>query len=296
MSRQEIIKAIVDCVDKLAYVPSFAEFVKMTQISRRQIRKNFGSFTRALQECNLQRREMGGGGKKLPLEKLFADWVSVVQKLRKMPSMSEYELLSKYTSGPLVRWFGSWRQVPNGLKQFAESRGLAEPWKSELELVTTTGAAMAGAAAGGIAGTGMAAAHGPALWPLVLVDRPAYGPPMWPGPLAYGPANEMGVVFLFGVLAQQLGFVVHKLQAEFPDCEAMRQVGEEKWQYLRIEFEYESRNFLRHMHDASQCDLIICWRHNWPECPLQVVELKKVFGLQQAAFGQSFLPQNFTTD
>lgn len=291
MTKQEISEVIVGCVDKLEYVPSFAEFVKMTQISRRQIRKRFGSYTRALRECNLQRKETGGGGQKVPLEKLFADWAGVVQKLKKLPSMSEYELLSKYTTGPLTRWFGSWRQVPYGLKHFAERCGLAEQWKSELELVT-----MAGASTGAIAGTGRAPAPGPAHWPLALVNRPAYGPPMWPGPLAYGPANEMGVVFLFGVLAQRLGFVVHKLQSEFPDCEAMRQIGEEKWQYVRIEFEYESRNFLKHMHDASECDLIICWRHNWPECPLEVVELRKALSLQHTAVSQTFLPQIYADE
>ena len=47
-----------------------------------------------------------------------------------------------------------------------------------------------------------------------------YGPPMFPGPMAYAPVNEMGVVFLFGWMAPQLGYVVHWLQSEFPDCEA----------------------------------------------------------------------------
>jgi hypothetical protein len=46
--------------------------------------------------------------------------------------------------------------------------------------------------------------------------------------------NELGVVFLFGAMAQQLGFVVHKLQAEFPDCEAMRRVGDKRCQLVRI--------------------------------------------------------------
>jgi hypothetical protein len=30
------------------------------------------------------------------------------------------------------------------------------------------------------------------------------------------------------------------------------------------------------MHDPSKCDLIVCWRHNWPECPLEVLELRKL--------------------
>jgi hypothetical protein len=34
----------------------------------------------------------------------------------------------------------------------------------------------------------------------------------------------------------------------------------------------------RHMHEASKCDLIICWRHNWAECPLEVLELRKFAG------------------
>ena len=68
--------------------------------------------------------------------------------------------------------------------------------------------------------------------------------------------------------------MVTRIQTAFPDCEALRRVGEERWQRVRIEFEYESRNFLKHFHNADGCDLIICWSHNWPECPLEVVELE----------------------
>ena len=25
------------------------------------------------------------------------------------------------------------------------------------------------------------------------------------------------------------------------------------------------------------CELIVCWKHNWKECPLEVIELRKVF-------------------
>ena len=88
-------------------------------------------------------------------------------------------------------------------------------------------------------------------------------------------------------VAPQLGYVVHWLQSEFPDCELMRRVGEDKSQPLKAEFEYESRNFLKHMHDIKGCDLIICWRHNWPECPLEVLELRKSIA-KKAADGQSF--------
>jgi hypothetical protein len=79
--------------------------------------------------------------------------------------------------------------------------------------------------------------------------------------------NELGVVFVFGMLARKLGFVVLHLQPAFPDCEALRETIRGHWQRVRIEFEFESRNFLRHRHKKNGCDMIICWGDNWPDCP-----------------------------
>lgn len=73
--------------------------------------------------------------------------------------------------------------------------------------------------------------------------------------MVYGPTNELGVVFLFGMLARQLGFVVMRIQAGFPDCEAMRKIDDQTWQKVKIEFELESRNFLRHGHPPTLWEL-----------------------------------------
>jgi len=273
MTKQEIMDIIVGCAEKLKHVPTFDELVQMTALSHKQIKKHFGGYPQALLECNLEPKEIGRGAHKLALEKLFTEWAGIVRKLKKLPSRSEYEMHSKYTGTPLTRRFGSWLLVPHGLKQFAVKFGLAEEWKAELELVPPP------------------PATAPAKRPLYLPDKRLYGAPMFPGPLAYAPVNEMGVVFLFGWMAPQLGYVVHWLQSEFPDCEVMRRVAHERCQLLKGEFEYESRNFLKHMHDVKGCDLIICWRHNWPECPIEVLELRKALSLQQSAIGQSFLPQ-----
>ena len=111
-----------------------------------------------------------------------------------------------------------------------------------------------------------------------LPDRPMLGPPTRPCGLAYEPVNEMGVMALFCMLSRQLGFVIESVQSAFPDCEAKMEVEPGRWQHFRIEFEYESRNFKDHRHDPEKCDLIVCWRHNWKDCPpnLQVLELSKV--------------------
>jgi len=84
------------------------------------------------------------------------------------------------------------------------------------------------------------------------------------------------VLFVFGAVAHELGLCITRVQTEFPDVEAMRQVGPNKCQRVHYELEYESRNFLAHMHPLQGCDGIVCWINNWPECPLPVIELRKV--------------------
>ena len=111
--------------------------------------------------------------------------------------------------------------------------------------------------------------------PLVLHDRPIYGKPMF-APFSFAPTNEQGVLFVFGGVAHELGFSITRVQAGFPDVEAMREIGPNKCQPIKLELEYESRNFLAHMHPLDGCDGIVCWIHNWPECPLEVIELKSV--------------------
>jgi hypothetical protein len=113
-------------------------------------------------------------------------------------------------------------------------------------------------------------------------DRPVMGEPFDRSPMTNAPVNELGVMVLFGMVAARLGLQVESVQGKFPDCQAKRQVAPGKWQHLRIEFEYESKNFLLHGHDPKGCDMIVCWRHNWKECPaeIEVVELSRLIGME----------------
>ncbi|HEY6945649.1 MAG TPA: hypothetical protein VI431_10960, partial [Candidatus Acidoferrum sp.] len=92
------------------------------------------------------------------------------------------------------------------------------------------------------------------------------------------PVNEQGVALLFGMLAEDLGYMIEAVQSGFPDCEAKRQIVPGRWQRVLIEFEFESKNFCEHGHAVNGCDLIVCWRHNWPDCPkhIEVLELSRV--------------------
>lgn len=98
--------------------------------------------------------------------------------------------------------------------------------------------------------------------------------------LSCAPVNELGVVYLFGLLHDTFDFKIESIQAGFPDCIARRRLGPNRWEELRIEFEYESRSFLTHGHDTTGADMIVCWKHNWPECPkeIEIIELSTLLG------------------
>lgn len=100
--------------------------------------------------------------------------------------------------------------------------------------------------------------------------------------IVYAPVNENGVILLFGKVASDLDLRIEEIRRGFPDCIARRYNGR-SWERLRIEFEYRSSNFIRHKHDIDDCDIIICWIHDWVKCPLEVIDLKStVFDIENS--------------
>lgn len=94
--------------------------------------------------------------------------------------------------------------------------------------------------------------------------------------LRFAPINEQGVVYVFGMISRELGFLIESLRTDYPDCEGKRCIDSQKqrWEHVLIEFEYQSSNFREHGHAPEGCDLIVCWIHDWEECPVEVLELK----------------------
>ena len=93
--------------------------------------------------------------------------------------------------------------------------------------------------------------------------------------LVYSPLNENGVIFLFGKVIEDLNMYIEEIKPGFPDCLGRRFTGK-GWELVSIEFEYKSSNFKDHKHDPNKCDLIVCWVHDWPDCPIEVLELKEI--------------------
>src|SRR3954463_3347489 len=265
MTKEEVLAAVQECAAKLGHVPSMAEFRKATAIGKGHIRKHFGTFGQLLEAGGL---EVRGSGHMVEMKALFADWAGIVRRLKKCPTLADYELHSKYSPRPLVRRFGSWLNVPAGILEYAKKEGLEREWEDVLKVVMAEQKTEERAARTSEPRKAVRKAQ-------VMHDRPIYGQPMF-APFSFAPTNEQGVIFVFGGVAQELGLTVTRIQTQFPDIEAMREVGPNKCQPIHLEAEYESKNFLLHMHPLDGCDGIVCWINNWPECPLEVIELRKV--------------------
>jgi hypothetical protein len=265
VSRDEVIAIIQQCAKDIGHVPSLLELLKISPVRRHAIRANFVTYREALEKSGLERR----GTYRLDLGSLFADWAGVVRELGKIPTLGEYEIHATYSCRPLLRHYGGWGHVPAGMLEYAREEGLEAAWKDVLDIV----ADYVEAAPGKPGSTSRIASRFTRL--RRATDGPVFGPPMMTaGPLVYAPTNEAGVMVLFGAVAREQGFAITRMQAAFPDCEAMQEIEPERWVPKKIELEWESRNFLVHGHPVDGADLIVCWKHTWPECPLEVLELK----------------------
>jgi hypothetical protein len=262
MSREEIIAAVREIATTLGRAPRLDEFFKCTRVTIHHVRKHFGTFTRMLAASGV---EYEGPGVSLAMEPLFLDWARVARSLGKIPTKADYGAEGRYSVRPYTRRFGAWGNVPQGMKDYAGRHGLEGDWEDVLKTIEEHLKD-----AGTFPGT---CGEGPRRGR--RRDRAVYGRPML-GPLSFVPTNEAGVLFTFGAVAHELGFFITHVQTEFPDVEALREIGPNQCQRVHLELEYESRNFLEHMHPIDGCDGIVCWINNWPDCPLEVIELRSV--------------------
>jgi len=92
--------------------------------------------------------------------------------------------------------------------------------------------------------------------------------------IVYEPINEQGVILLFAALCHDLGFMIEGIRSSFPDALLRRKNSKGTWNRCWAEFEFKSSLFRMHKHNPKQCDLVICWEHDWKGCPVEVMRLK----------------------
>jgi predicted transport protein len=105
----------------------------------------------------------------------------------------------------------------------------------------------------------------------------------------YSPINEQGVVYLFGLVSEDLNIRVESIQQGYPDCTGIRYLGKGRWERVRIEFEYNSSHFLLQKHDPKGCDVIVCWnddlkqeeKEKLAKVGVEIIDLKSRIGTDE---------------
>ncbi len=230
------------------------EFKQHSKASCNVIIRRFGTWNTALQRAGLIVRY----AQNITEEELFADIERVWDQLGRQPIYREIRQLGKFSSSTYADHFGGWIKA---LEAFAQWKGKGKTDRfGDLKEIA----------------------------PEIMVDQPQkprrirkveYGEPIDFQGLRHAPLNEQGVVYLFGILSRQLGFIIEAVRTDFPDCEGKRQISgkQDRWEQVSIEFEYRSSHFKEHGHPLSECDLIVCWEHDWKDCPIEVISLKEVY-------------------
>ena len=271
--KSQVLDAIRKCADQLGRPPSRSEFKSKTGMSEYQVLRHFPSWREAVHAAGMQ---VNSTNVRLDDGTLLQDWGEFVRKIRQIPTRHQYRREGSFSPGVFERHFGPWSGIPSRFQEFAKDK---PEWVDVLALLPTgapkwqqmreTPPSAEANVFVPVSGTQSRPRYSK------LQDRSTYGNPIDFRGLRHEPVNEQGVVFLFGMVAKELGYMVEAIQTGFPDCEAKRQVEGGRWQRVRIEFEFESRNY---DHPIDGCDVIVCWRHNWPDCPshVEVIELQNV--------------------
>jgi len=236
-------------------------FIAESGISEYEYLKHFNTWNEAVIAAGLEPQDFARPYDK---EKLFQNLREVFEKTEGLCSRTKFNKISSISHDSYRRHFGSWQEALINFKKWLEDKKFNYPWMVELpdELDDTKLPAEE--------------VDFKKQWKSTTENK--YGPILNFRGLLHAPINEQGVIFLFGMVCFELGFIVEAVRSGFPDCEAKRRIDSKRdqWERVKIEFEYRSSNFREHGHNPAKCDLIVCWEHDWKECPIEVIELKKV--------------------
>jgi hypothetical protein len=204
MTKEEILKAIRACAKTSRRNPSLRE-LGIAGISTKTVYRQFGGLRKALESAGLQAI---GPGFSPPESTLLLDWADVARKLKRLPSVLEYQREGSFSNKPFHTRYGHWSGIPEIFDTFVRKQGLKRQWRDVLKMIPSKPAKEAKAAEVGARSRGRNGG--------VLRDRPVYGRPLQLPELAYEPTNESGVIFVFGTMARRLGFVVTSAAARTP--------------------------------------------------------------------------------
>ena len=240
---------------------SLRQFKAEAGVATHVILRLFGSWSNLCAAAGIS-----GYPRKLPLsdEDIFGEMRRTFLDLGCVPSLTTFESHFRYSQNIFVNRGWSWKRAKALCGEWAQKNHPDFPYLDQL----------AGRAAPTSPPRSRHVAPTRAVHP--TIGTRYVGEPLDFGAMINAPANEMGVVALFAMVAERLGYRLELFDRTFPDCEARRRVAGGRWQRVRIEFEFRSSNFIAHRHERAGCDVLVCWIADWRPDDIEVIELRSV--------------------
>lgn len=272
-TKDEIIKEIQRVASKLkvdSLTKAIFEQNKTADFSISTIHYHFGSWNEAIKESGLKPIEstevLSKIKRNLDENELLLDLIRLFKEYKKEPTQSLVNAKGKYSIRPYCK---RWNNLTNAFliakKKF--------PSEFEIPLGSTINCNSSKNDTN-IENDIIP----PTIKPKKLKSRLIFGEPINFRGLRFAPVNEQGVVYLFGMISHELGYMIESIRTEYPDCEGKRCFDKKanQWEHIKIEFEYKSSNFKEHNHNPDGCDVIVCWINDWQDSPVEILELRAV--------------------
>lgn len=235
------------------------EFNRNAQVSAIRVERVFGSWLAALQAADLD--PSPNFKQEIPLSKLADDFLRAAIDLGRVPSLLQLTRRSSHAAATFSKKHGGYKEFKRTAIDLLFSNNIRIP-SAIKELLDIERAQ-------------------PLEEIAVALDATPASPHRQGRTLnfrafVYAPTSEHDVVQIFGNVAEELGFEIVGNRSAFPDCEARRVQPSvrETFKPCLIEYEFASSDYRKHKHPLSGCDLVVCWEHDWHDCPIEVLELK----------------------
>jgi hypothetical protein len=267
-TRETLVEAVQNAAQKHDGGLSMRQFVHATGIRNSLIYRffPFGGWSELRKLAGLARHPQDH--EPLTDEQLLQEFHRVASALGRLPTWNQFRALAGVAPESVSRRFGGRCGTHERYRDWLQQNHPGSPLLDLVPIEAQPGLAPM-STRGTIAFAGSQRAKGTGV---------VFGAPIHFRGLRHAPINEQGVVYLFGMVSSELGLIVEAIQSVYPDCEAKRCVDSKlnRWKRVGIEFEFKSSSFREHGHDPAGCDLIVCWEHDWPQCPLEVIPLRSV--------------------
>jgi hypothetical protein len=266
-TREELIAKVQEVARRRgATALSMRPFTREARISNITIQKLFGTWSKLCEAAGIAAHSPRSA---LTDTEIFCEMRTAFLDLGGVPKLAAFERAFKYTANVFSNRGWTWKAAKTKFRAWAEAHDPTFPYMDQLP-----------------DGSAALPRVRRAVDPMTGVHAPL-GARLMGGPLGFGamanaPVNEMGVLALFAMVAERLGYSLELFNPRFPDCEARRRVSGNRWERVLIELEYRSSNFLAHEHDPKGCHMIVCWEADWRPDDIEVLELRSVVAALQA--------------